>query len=125
MLVAISFVLITEMINTAIEETIDLITSTDDPRARVAKDMAAGAVLVAAVNALAVAYLIFYDKIAGAPYTVLQRVRNVAHRPDRGGPGHRLRGHHRRQGDRRSRHGPERRSAVRVTPPSPSAAGWR
>ena len=75
LLVAISFVLITEMINTAIEETIDLITTSDDPRARVAKDMAAGAVLVAAVNALAVAYLVFYDKIAGAPYTVLARVR--------------------------------------------------
>jgi len=76
LLVAISFVLITEMINTAIEETIDLFTGSDDPRARIAKDMAAGAVLVAAVNALAVAYLIFYAKIAGAPYTVLQRVRN-------------------------------------------------
>jgi len=75
LLVAISFVLITEMINTAIEETIDMITSGDDPRARVAKDMAAGAVLVAAANALAVAYLVFYDKIAGAPYSVLQRVR--------------------------------------------------
>jgi len=75
LLVAISFVLITEMINTAIEETIDLITTSDDPRARVAKDMAAGAVLVAAANALAVAYLVFYDKIAGAPYTVLARVR--------------------------------------------------
>ena len=65
--VAISFVLITEMLNTAIEHTIDLITDEDDPRAKIAKDMAAGAVLVAAANALVVAYLVFYDKIAGAP----------------------------------------------------------
>jgi diacylglycerol kinase (ATP) len=74
--VAISFVLITEMINTAIEYTIDLITSEDDPRAKVAKDMAAGAVLVAAANALIVAYLVFYDKIAGAPADVLNKLRN-------------------------------------------------
>jgi diacylglycerol kinase (ATP) len=74
--VAISFVLITEMINTAIEYTIDLITSEEDPRAKVAKDMAAGAVLVAAANALIVAYLVFYDKIAGAPADVLNKLRN-------------------------------------------------
>lgn len=74
--VAISFVLITEMINTSIERTIDLIIREDDPRARVAKDMAAGAVLVAAANALVVAYLVFYDKIAGAPSDVLTKLRN-------------------------------------------------
>ena len=76
LLVAISFVLITEMINTSIERTIDLIIREDDPRARVAKDMAAGAVLVAAANALVVAYLVFYDKIAGAPSDVLTKLRN-------------------------------------------------
>ncbi|MGO8684805.1 MAG: diacylglycerol kinase [Thermoleophilia bacterium] len=74
--VAISFVLITEMINTAIEYTIDLITSEDDPRAKVAKDMAAGAVLVAAANALVVAYLVFYDKIAGAPADLFNKLRS-------------------------------------------------
>ena len=68
MLVAISFVLITKMFNTAIEHTVDLVTNEDDPRARVAKDVAAGAVLVAAVNAVAVAYLVFYDKITSIPY---------------------------------------------------------
>ncbi len=51
LLVAISFVLITEMFNTAIEHVVDLVTDEDDPRARVAKDVAAGAVLLAAVNA--------------------------------------------------------------------------
>ena len=75
LLVAISFVLITEMINTAIENVIDLITDEDDPRAKVAKDVSAGAVLVAAVNAIAVAYLVFYDKITAVPYTVLSKVR--------------------------------------------------
>jgi diacylglycerol kinase (ATP) len=74
--VAISFVLITEMINSAIEHTVDLITREDDPRAKIAKDMAAGAVLVAAANALVVAYLVFYDKLSGAPYDVLTKLRN-------------------------------------------------
>ena len=74
-LVAISFVLITEMLNTAIEHLVDLVTDQDDPRAKVAKDVAAGAVLIAAVNAVAVAYLVFYDKITSVPYTVLTKLR--------------------------------------------------
>ncbi len=75
LLVAISFVLITEMLNTALEHVVDLVTDEDDPRARIAKDVAAGAVLIAAVNALAVAYLVFYDKITNVPYTVLTKLR--------------------------------------------------
>ena len=73
--VAISFVLITEMLNTAIEHVVDLVTDELDPRAKIAKDVAAGAVLVATLNALVVAYLIFYDKITGVPYTVLRKLR--------------------------------------------------
>ena len=75
LLVAISFVLITEMFNTAIEHVVDLVTDEDDPRAKVAKDVAAGAVLIAAVNAVAVAYLVFYDKITSVPYTILSKLR--------------------------------------------------
>jgi diacylglycerol kinase (ATP) len=76
LLVAISFVLITEMINTALENVIDLITTEHDPRVKVAKDVAAGAVLVSAVNAIAVAYLVFYDNLISVPYTVLSKVRS-------------------------------------------------
>ena len=72
---AISFVLITEMLNTAIEYAIDIFTTRYDPLAKLAKDVAAGAVLVATLNALAVAYLVFYDKVVGVPYTVLSKVR--------------------------------------------------
>lgn len=75
LLVAISFVLIAEMFNTAIEHVVDLVTDQEDPRARVAKDVAAGGVLIAAVNAVAVAYLVFYDKITSVPYTVLSKLR--------------------------------------------------
>lgn len=75
LLVAISFVLIAEMINTSVEHIVDMITQAEDPRAKIAKDVAAGAVLIAAVNAVAVAYLVFYDKITSVPYTVLSRLR--------------------------------------------------
>jgi len=75
LLVAISFVVIPEMFNTAVEHIVDLITDEDDPRAKIAKDVAAGAVLIAAVNAIAVAYLVFYDKITYVPYTLISRLR--------------------------------------------------
>ena len=76
LLIAISFVLISEMMNTAVEHIVDMITLEDDPRAKIAKDVAAGAVLIAAVNAIGVAYLVFYDKVTSVPYTILSRLRN-------------------------------------------------
>ena len=47
------------MINTAIEGAIDVATTSFDPMAKLAKDIAAGAVLIATVNAVAVGYLVF------------------------------------------------------------------
>lgn len=75
--VAITFVLITEMMNSALEYSIDIFTSRYDPLAKVAKDVAAGAVLIASVNALVVAYLVFYDKVVGLPYSALMKVRQA------------------------------------------------
>lgn len=63
LLFAISLVLTLEMINTAIEKTVDLITKEYHPFARIAKDVSAGAVLIAAVNALIVGYLLFFDRL--------------------------------------------------------------
>lgn len=56
---AISFVLVAEMINTAIEKTIDIYVQAYHPQARVAKHIAAGAVLLAAVNAVVIGLLVF------------------------------------------------------------------
>jgi diacylglycerol kinase (ATP) len=64
LLLAIAFVLIAEMVNTAIEATIDLSTPSFDPLAKIAKDIAAGAVLIAAANAIAVGYLVLADRLA-------------------------------------------------------------
>lgn len=59
LLLAMVLVLISEMINTAIEYTIDLYTTGYDPRAKVAKDVAAGAVLLAALYSMVVAVFVF------------------------------------------------------------------
>lgn len=60
---AIFLVIIAEMINTAIETAIDLYTQTYHPKAKLAKDAGAGAVVLAAINALIVAYFLFFDRI--------------------------------------------------------------
>ena len=77
LLISIAFVLIAEMINTAIEGTIDAATTSFDPMAKLAKDIAAGAVLIASVNAVAVGYLVFAGKAADKTANVLDRVRNA------------------------------------------------
>jgi diacylglycerol kinase (ATP) len=75
LIVGISFVLIAEMLNTALEATIDIATSSFDPLAKVAKDVSAGAVLIAAVNAVGIAYLVFADRLANPSGRLIQRVR--------------------------------------------------
>jgi diacylglycerol kinase (ATP) len=77
LLVAISFVLIAEMVNTAIEATIDLATTSFDPLAKTAKDIAAGAVLIAAVNAVVVGYLVFADRLTQPSSRLVTRVREA------------------------------------------------
>ncbi len=61
---AISLVLVAEMFNTAIEAAIDAVVTDYHPLVKIAKDVAGGAVLIAAVNAVATAYLVFYPHIA-------------------------------------------------------------
>jgi diacylglycerol kinase len=56
---AIALVWITEMINTAIEKTVDLAMPNQHPLAKLAKDLAAGAVLVASVFAVVVGIIVF------------------------------------------------------------------
>jgi diacylglycerol kinase (ATP) len=77
LLLAIAFVLIAEMINTAIEGAIDATTTAFDPMAKLAKDMAAGAVLIASINAVAVGYLVFAGKAADKTARVLDRLRDA------------------------------------------------
>lgn len=55
----ISIILIAEMFNTAVEAVVDMVTQEFHPLAKLAKDIAAGAVLVATINALVVAWVLF------------------------------------------------------------------
>lgn len=52
-----------ELMNTAIENTVDLITKEKTPLAKIAKDVAAGAVLVAAITSAIIGLIIFIPKI--------------------------------------------------------------
>ena len=74
---SIAFVLIAEMINTAIESAIDTATTSFDPHAKLAKDIAAGAVLIATVNAVAIGYIVFAHRLSKPGASVLDRVRDA------------------------------------------------
>lgn len=58
-----AFVISAELMNTAIETVVDMITKQKREDARIAKDVAAGAVLVSAIAAGIVGILIFLPKI--------------------------------------------------------------
>jgi diacylglycerol kinase (ATP) len=77
LLLAIAFVLIAEMLNTAIEGAIDVATTSFDPMAKLAKDIAAGAVLIATINAVAVGYLVFSGEVGDRSSSVLDRLRDA------------------------------------------------
>jgi diacylglycerol kinase (ATP) len=74
LLFCISLVIATEMVNTAVETVVDMITQTYHPLAKLAKDVAAGAVLISSINAVIAGLLIFFgnDRIqkikGGLPY---------------------------------------------------------
>jgi diacylglycerol kinase (ATP) len=77
LLLAIAFVLVAEMVNSAIEGAIDVSTTSFDPNAKLAKDIAAGAVLIASITALAVGYLVCAHAAAHRTARVLDRVRDA------------------------------------------------
>lgn len=56
--ISVSFVLFAELVNTAIEVVVDMVSPEFHPLAKLAKDVAAGAVLVAAIGASVMGYLI-------------------------------------------------------------------
>ena len=61
---AVGLVVIAELVNTAVEAAVDLATDGYDPAAATAKDVAAGAVLVASITAAAVGYIVLVDRLS-------------------------------------------------------------
>lgn len=71
----VTLVLMAEMFNTAVEVAIDLFTKEYHPLAAAAKNVAAGAVLLAALNALVVGYILFIPNLEPFLPTVLEQIR--------------------------------------------------
>lgn len=61
--IAMGSVITMEMMNTAIERVVDLVTKDFHPLAKEAKDIAAGAVLIAAAVSVVIGLIIFLPKI--------------------------------------------------------------
>ncbi|SHI62859.1 diacylglycerol kinase (ATP) [Clostridium amylolyticum] len=73
--ITITMVIVTELINTAIESAIDVTTNYYHPLAKIAKNTAAGAVLVTAINAVLVGYILFWDKLSSLTFTVMVKIK--------------------------------------------------
>jgi diacylglycerol kinase (ATP) len=71
----ITLVLVAEMLNTTVELLVDWIGAELHPAARIIKDVGAGAVLVAALNALIVGYLLFSRKVPFEIGVVITKLR--------------------------------------------------
>jgi len=74
--IVVMIVLATELLNTALEAAIDLFSLDFHPKAKAAKDVAAGAVLVTAFGALVVGYVILYPAVNRALGKGLPRVQH-------------------------------------------------
>ena len=73
-LFTIVLIIFAEMVNTAIETVVDLYVDVYHPKAKIAKDVAAGGVVITTINAIIVAYFLFFDKIADIGLTFLKNV---------------------------------------------------
>ena len=70
----IGFVIFAEMINSTVEYIVDLITDKYDDRAKAAKDIAAGGVLISSIVAVIVAFFLFADKLTMATTSVISTI---------------------------------------------------
>lgn len=77
-IIAISLVIFAELINTAVEIIIDILTQDYSFKARIAKNISAAAVVVSAGNAIFIAYLVFFKK---AQELSLNLIFNLRHEP--------------------------------------------
>jgi diacylglycerol kinase (ATP) len=73
--ITITIVMSAELVNTAVESAIDATTNYYHPLAKIAKNTAAGAVLVTSVNAVIVGYIIFWDKLTDVTFVVLTKIK--------------------------------------------------
>ena len=77
LVIVVSLVLVAEMFNTALEAAIDAVITSYHPLVTIAKDVAAGAVLIAALAAVATAYLILYGRLSEPGRDLLKGLRQA------------------------------------------------
>jgi diacylglycerol kinase (ATP) len=75
--ITMTLVFFTEMINTAIEGLSDLVSEEYHPMIKIIKDIAAGAVLITALNAIVVGYIIFFKDIQPLTLDLLQHIQQT------------------------------------------------
>ncbi len=75
--IVIALVIALELVNTAMEAIVDLMTVAHHPLAKIAKDASAGAVLVVSMAAVIVGYLAFYEGVTHAGANVAAAVASV------------------------------------------------
>jgi diacylglycerol kinase (ATP) len=75
LVLVIMFVFVTELVNTALEFAVDLVTKEYHPLAKLSKDVSAGAVLVSSVGAVLVGYLILADNLGPLSLETLDTIR--------------------------------------------------
>jgi len=73
--VTIALVLASEMVNTAIELTMDMVKTEFHPMARIIKDIGAGAVLITSISAVIVGYVLFSSKFPFSVEIQMARIR--------------------------------------------------
>ncbi|MEY7998961.1 diacylglycerol kinase [Clostridium sp. Mt-5] len=76
-IIATSMVIMAELFNTAVEFAIDATTNYYHPLAKIAKNVAAGGVLIAAINAVVIGYIIFWDKLKYINFMVIKKVKST------------------------------------------------
>lgn len=64
LIILISLVIVAEILNTAVEKTIDLIVKEYDPQAKTIKDLSAAAVFFIAITSVIVGLIIYLPKLA-------------------------------------------------------------
>ena len=74
---AIGAVIVAELVNTAVEATVDVAVERFEPLAKTAKDVAAGAVLIASIVAAVVGYVVFFARTTSSVETLFERVREA------------------------------------------------
>jgi diacylglycerol kinase (ATP) len=76
--IAVIMVLLAEMVNTAMEYLVDMISAEYSEKARIAKDVSAGAVLITAVGSAVVGYIILFPHLEEAFLSGMQVARHSA-----------------------------------------------